>query len=84
MLGQMAKIDSCSFDLPLDAEKSKHGMKIPTIVGGEIIGPGKCHPDQSDIKLKRSKFKKLSTNVHHAAVLLFQAVQQAVQWAPHR
>ncbi len=40
MLGQLAKIGTGSFDLLLDAEKCKHGMEIPTNIGGGVMGPG--------------------------------------------
>ena len=44
MLGQMAKLGTGAFDLLLDAEKCKHGMEIPTNVGGGMImGPGKYY-----------------------------------------
>ena len=42
MLGQLSKIGTGCFDLLLDAEKCKHGMEIPTNIGGGVIGPGKC------------------------------------------
>ncbi|CAH1781896.1 unnamed protein product [Owenia fusiformis] len=40
MLGQLARIGSGCFDLMLDAEKCKHGMEIPTNIGGGMMGPG--------------------------------------------
>ena len=41
MLGQLSKIGTGCFDLLLDAEKCKHGMEIPTHIGGGVVGPGK-------------------------------------------
>ena len=40
MLGQLSKIGTGCFDLLLDAEKCKHGMEIPTNIGGGVMGPG--------------------------------------------
>jgi DNA-directed RNA polymerase II subunit RPB1 len=40
MLGQLAKVGTGYFDLLLDAEKCKHGMEIPTNIGGGMMGPG--------------------------------------------
>ena len=41
MLGQMARVGTGYFDLLLDAEKCKHGMEIPTNIGGGMMGPSK-------------------------------------------
>ncbi|XP_064638126.1 DNA-directed RNA polymerase II subunit RPB1-like [Lineus longissimus] len=38
MLGKLGKIGTGSFDLMLDAEKCKHGMEIPTNIGGMMMG----------------------------------------------